>query len=185
MKPMVEWISPLPHFLHLTANQTVVVLVLRPVKLWKRWEEADYSARLGLFIASIHTQEERMREASHLKRRWGPSEANVMWVDPLCHITWSAALAILRLQLGAIVQCHYSWISSFPIYSKLSLSYRFYFYAVLGSYRCISQHALQSPGCLTRFKVVEVPWQMWSLFRTIWKWTTASLCSAQHFDCVR
>lgn len=55
MKPMVEWISPLPHFLHLTANQTVVVLVLRPVKLWKRWEEADYSARLGLFIASIHT----------------------------------------------------------------------------------------------------------------------------------
>lgn len=121
-----------------------------------------------------------MREASHLKRRWGPGEANVMRVDPLCHITRSAALAVLRLQLGAIVQCHYSWISSFPIHSKLSLSYRFYFYTALGSYRCISQHAQQSPGFLARFKVVEVPWRMWSLFRTVWKRCTPSLCSARH-----
>lgn len=62
---------------------------------------------------------------------------------------------ILHLQLAAIVQSHYSWVS-FPIHSKLSLSYRFHFCAALGSYRRISQHALQSSGCLTWLKVIEV-----------------------------
>lgn len=125
----VEWLSPLPHFPHLTANQTVVVLVLRSVRLWKRWETV-YSA--CPFTYTIAREAERGRL---LKSRWRPS--------------------ILHLQLAAIVQSHYSRVS-FPIHSKLSLSYRFHFCAALGSYRHLSQHALQSSGCLTWLKVIEV-----------------------------
>lgn len=92
MEHMVEWLSTLSHFLHLTANQTAVVLVLRSVKLWKRWEKVDYSARLGLFIASIQLWDERLRGAYHLESRWRPAEVNVMcvvWCGPTVarHVT--------------------------------------------------------------------------------------------------
>lgn len=64
--------------------------------------------------------------------------------SPLWHVTWWAALA-------AIVPRHYSW-DSFPIHSKLSLSYRVHFPAALGSYRSTSQHALQFSDLLNTTK---------------------------------
>lgn len=85
--------------------------------------------KMRLFIQHVHLQIEReaVRGLSFEKRRktqWGRW---TLWLDPLWQVTWSAALTILHMQLGAIVQCHYSRVS-FPIHSKLSLSYRFHFW---------------------------------------------------------